>query len=157
MRKPTRQKPRHKANPQSQPQKVSSETKAPIKTGWMIASKIGGSIIAIIGVGAAIATFWPRITVDESGTFANQASIVFGAINKGLLPLRNPSVGMNICDLSYGPQHLQFHRIRANQPHVLLRVETEGRTIGGIRTKNIRRDLKILLLLVALQSRWQIL
>jgi hypothetical protein len=86
-------------------------TKVPIKTGWTIANKTGALIVTMVGLGAAVATFWPRITIDESGTFDNPASIVFGATNNGLLPLRDPSVGLMICYLSYGSiqQQLQPH------------------------------------------------
>jgi hypothetical protein len=112
MRKPKRHRPRHNVNSQPTPQKqTGSATKAPVGTSWTIANKIVGLIITVAGLGAAIATFWPRISVDESGTFENPASIVFGATNNGLLPLRNPSLGILICYLSYGPQPQQL------QPH----------------------------------------
>jgi hypothetical protein len=61
-------------------------------------------LAAILSAAASLATFWPRITVEHSGTLANPASIVFSTTINSYIPLRYPSIGLIICDVAYGPK-----------------------------------------------------
>jgi hypothetical protein len=106
MRKHRRHKPKQKPAPQkpvtkSQP---GSTNKPENKRGWPSATTIVSVVAAILGIGAALATLWPRITVEQSGTLANPASIVFSTTVNSYIPLRYPSVGIIACDLAYGPK-----------------------------------------------------
>jgi hypothetical protein len=104
MRKPQRHKPRQKPTPQKHVTEIqpSSANVAENRRGWPSATAIISVVAAILGIGAALATFWPRITVEHSGTLATPASIVFSTTVNSYIPLRYPSVGIIVCDLVYG-------------------------------------------------------
>lgn len=103
MSKPRKRRRSRKPNPQPiiRQQKKSPQVRKSRSFAAMVSVGVS-AILALIGVAAAVATFWPRVTVTTEGTFSDPSTIVFVANNTGYIPLRYPVMEMWECEIGYG-------------------------------------------------------
>jgi hypothetical protein len=82
---------------------------SPPKRSRSIGGKLLPFILAVatlVGVPGALLVLLPRIIVEGTGDFSKPASIAFVTTNTGSIPLRDPIIGMTVCELTYnsGPK-----------------------------------------------------
>jgi hypothetical protein len=97
-RKPPSQHPR-KARPQ-EPSTIQSPR------WWPLTAKLGSGALALLAIAGAIATFFPRLSVDLSGPLnpSNPFSLRATVTNAGFLQLRDIEPALSLCEIDL-PNH----------------------------------------------------